>query len=77
MGEGTESRRGPLSLKAVEFPCREQARGAQRPPDSPTLLGFRLVGQQSLFRDFSITERGKEKTQTELQKTQKRFGAGP
>lgn len=61
MGEGTESRRGPLSLKAVEFPCREQARGAERPPDSPTLLGFRLAGQQSLSEIFLLLKGGKKK----------------
>lgn len=85
VGEHREGERGALAsslpLKAAGFPCREQARDAEWPPDSSILLRLlRLwLGQSAKsFRDFSITrkkKKKKEKTQKH-QKTQKRFGAG-
>lgn len=76
----TEGERGApacsLPLKAIGFPCREQARDAEWSPDSPILLGFWLGQSAKSFRDFSITGKKKKEKIQKHQETQKRFGAG-
>lgn len=68
VGEHREGERGApacsLPLKATGFPCREQARDAEWPPDSPILLGFWLGQSAKSFRDFSITGEKKERKNT-------------
>lgn len=65
---GQKGAQPALFLKAAGFPCQEQTRDAEWPPDSPTLLGLQLVGQQSLSEIFLLL---KEKNKTKTQNTRK------